>query len=89
MITHEEEARQKWCPMSMAPTLSHESASNRSRDGDMRLPCRCVASDCMMWRWAMVDVEKSTDDEFAPAREWIERVPSATHGYCGLAGKPT
>lgn len=48
----------------------------------------CVGSRCMAWRWALVDVVRATDDKFAPVAEWIEREPSTTHGYCGLAGRP-
>ena len=53
---------------------------------DRKMPCS--GSMCMAWRWALVDVMRSTDDKFAPAAEWIEREPSTTHGYCGLAGRP-
>lgn len=48
----------------------------------------CAGSRCMAWRWALVDVVRTTDDKFAPVAEWIEREPSTTHGYCGLAGRP-
>lgn len=48
----------------------------------------CRGSRCMAWRWALVDVVRSTDDKFAPVAEWIEREVSTTHGYCGLAGRP-
>ena len=48
----------------------------------------CFGSRCMAWRWALVDVVRTADDKFAPAAEWIEREPSTTHGYCGLAGRP-
>ena len=37
----EDEAREKWCPYSY-------TSANRDKDEYFT---RCIASDCMMWRW--------------------------------------
>lgn len=55
----EQEANKKWCPMSRPVTRDDE-------------PQQCVASECMMWRWA----------EGGAGAGGKER------GHCGLAGKP-
>ena len=56
--------------------------------GGSTFPAGCQGSRCMAWRWAYDKVLKTTDDPDAPALEWFESVPSTTHGYCGLAGRP-
>lgn len=72
----EDEAKQKWCPFIRMETDDLEAmpvASNRTATG--KWLGKCIASDCMAWRW----------DEF------INITPEADvirEGYCGLAGKP-
>ena len=73
----EDEARTKWCPY----------AINASADlalGDMgwdkeiskiHPAFRCIASDCMMFRWYFKD------------RDTHPHEKSDIDGYCGLAGK--
>jgi hypothetical protein len=56
MIT-EQEAKTKWCPMV-------RSAPNEA--------AHCVASNCMMWRWANYGTIPAQTDVL---------------GYCGLAGQ--
>ena len=53
----EDEAKTKWCPMvRLAPLGANESyrySTNRMNDrirGIVR-EARCIASDCMAWRW--------------------------------------
>lgn len=74
----EDEARKKWCPMvrtglTAGMAVNHHIGSSRHimQAGDVHDETRCVASDCMMWRWRVVEVL------------WV----SHTDGYCGLAGK--
>jgi hypothetical protein len=58
MLLTEEEAMEKWCPFAMAPG-SHEdrttaptvTVSNRVEFGHPYKLCRCLASECMAWRW--------------------------------------
>jgi hypothetical protein len=62
----EEEAKEKWCPMAgQRPLAEHE---------------KCVASECMMWRWNTAGFKYCDGDRVD--------VPSKTDGYCGLGGKP-
>ncbi len=63
MILTEEEARTKWCPHDKTERYNNFAAHNR-----------CIASDCMAWRWAK------------PIDEFDGTVVRT--GYCGLAGKP-
>jgi hypothetical protein len=39
---------------------------------------KCVASDCMMWRWNTAGFKYFDGDRID--------VPSKTDGYCGLGG---
>ena len=72
MIIEESKAAKMFCPMEMA--CDHDY--------------RCQGSRCMAWRWAYDKVLKTADDPDAPVLEWFESVPSKTHGYCGLGGRP-
>ena len=73
----EDEAREKWCPF-VRLQYDHP-AINRTWDTPNPGKCRCIASDCMAWRWA----EQGHDPDDMPG---IGEHPST--GYCGLAGKP-
>ena len=52
----EPDAREKWCPFvrtAWALNASDESAALCTANrGNTDNNCRCVASDCMQWRWA-------------------------------------
>lgn len=86
MLVTEQEAREKWCPC--ARTAIGEDfeddrgmqlvSANRAMDYQTPHHCRCIASECMFWRWA---------DEY----EVVVKSETATgkanrRGYCGLAG---
>jgi len=96
MIVEEKKAGECWCPHVRHPgeeggTFNRGfEAGNEINTGRTsgNWSCACIGSRCMAWRWALVDVVRTADDKFAPAAEWIEREPSTTHGYCGLAGRP-
>lgn len=62
----EDEAKTKWCPMArtITPVMQEAQCTNGTWD------FRCIASDCMMWRWKL-------DVRFAEM--------SKTDGHCGLA----
>jgi len=58
MIITEEQAKSKWCPMARVHSKTNTSSYNKYPDSDTELPsvpvpdqARCIASDCMMWRW--------------------------------------
>ena len=65
--------------------------------GRTRVPasCRCIASECAMWRWVPSDegMRYSGIEVFrlpngrVEERAKYEPVPP-THGFCGLAGRP-
>jgi hypothetical protein len=81
----ESEAKEKWCPFSMAPMFIGQSGfgtGNRSFPADKHdehFRPKCLGSACMAWRWNVVD---SSGPE-------IESLPLKVHGgYCGLAGRP-
>lgn len=46
----EEEAKKKWCPMVRAGHVAG-MAVNTEPNGDFVEATRCIASDCMMWRF--------------------------------------
>ena len=74
----EQEANTKWCPM----VRFNNDSCNRWTHGDTQdgnpLYARCIASDCMMWRWNLIGsfVNGKYDDNYP------------VEGYCGLGGKP-
>lgn len=79
----EEEAKKKWCPMvrfHVIETSSQTVYSNRDEDS---LSSRCIASDCMMWRWGNPE-EIEIDRGYGQPPD-IDFVSS---GFCGLGGKP-
>jgi hypothetical protein len=57
-----EQARELWCPLVRYACGSEPPAYNRCDDSDYRSisnpsACRCIASDCMMWRWGRLNGE--------------------------------
>ncbi len=60
----EDEAHEKWCPHARVTTYDKNifdfaegvtvgmCAANKQSDGTIRTGARCIASDCMSWRWA-------------------------------------
>lgn len=91
MLSTEVEAKQLWCPMvriARRETVDRSASSapdvvggcNSDALGGNRIPasCRCVASQCAMWRWDNFDL--SLNDVLAGVRP--------ARGYCGLAGRP-
>lgn len=68
-----DEARKRWCPLATAWT----NGANRERDGAPAAASRCIANDCMAWRWSWSPRQAERSTGFGTAE------PS---GYCGLAG---
>lgn len=89
MILSEEVAKTKWCPEARAIVAKQTDKGRFNLDvskiafnailkeptGEQTTYGRCVASECMFWRWTMGDGFGTTTD-------------IQTHGYCGKAGKP-
>jgi hypothetical protein len=54
----DKEARSLWCPLArVVSTITGQSvAVNRSmfkeEEEEIAAGCRCIASDCAMWRWS-------------------------------------
>jgi hypothetical protein len=84
MLT-EDEAKQKWCPMTRVldwqtagvmigenPAIA-SAAVNRVEGGSgIPVDAYCIGSDCMMWRWQ----QQQANEPFRPV------------GWCGLASRP-
>lgn len=76
----EDQAKTKWCPMirtGMVAGMAVNHHVDTRPDGDgVYHNTRCIASECMMWRWNL-----------EPAKEEILAiyVESTTDGRCGLA----
>ena len=62
----EDQARTKWCPYARTDLGCNWSNT------------RCIASDCMAWRWY-----KDNRDEIGMCE-----MDAPERGYCGLSGKP-
>jgi hypothetical protein len=90
----EEEAKTKWCPMVRSTGWGNDQMGNRDHKGGWTGGDCCVASECMMWRWAL-----EPDPNFKPTHRMMDTYPrnpatdpnpwmaSTTNGYCGLAGR--
>lgn len=98
MIMTEQEARDKWCPMSRS-FGPHGSSGNRNLDGSVQKADHCLGTGCPMWRWmmALMQIEAHEPREgwehvYGEDREyWLEPPAEAMkrrRGFCGLAGVP-
>lgn len=47
----EEEARTKWCPFVRIGNYLSGGSLNRDPTGEIKANMKCIASDCMAWRW--------------------------------------
>jgi hypothetical protein len=74
MLT-EAEAKTKWCPQIRFDPAGGGLWNNRG-DSDGR--CRCIASECMSWRWA--GEERETIRNYHDALTVVP-VPGAGHVY--------
>lgn len=57
MLTTEKQAREKWCPWSLTGYrgigLNRMAAvDNSDHRAEVLHDTRCIASDCMAWRWS-------------------------------------
>ncbi len=51
MLLTEDQARKKWCPMVIADVTARERICPGTNLPGVNAS-RCIASDCMMWRWS-------------------------------------
>jgi hypothetical protein len=79
-LVTEKEASVLWCPFARSydasPTLPDDmiaSGTNRQTGGAGDKWCRCIASNCMAWRWD-------------PHPDPFSRTEA--RGFCGLVGAP-
>ena len=85
----ENEARMKWCPMARQALPyrtdyygidnSSSPVGNKLHTGQIPEGSRCIASDCMMWRWER--------DKYAEGYELKPDHEDYSKGYCGLGGE--
>lgn len=107
MLMTEEEAKTKWCPQVRYGAFQ-EPAANRWKQSAPEdqphalnpVPCRCIGSDCMAWRWgprADQPIKVCKAGDTAPLAEeggiWIRKREGSNEwglfirtGRCGLAG---
>lgn len=92
----EDEARKKWCPMARLSNQNFGGSWNRAQrepgeHDDVSWMPRCIASDCMAWRWYSRTSRKKQGDG-APYNEIMaQKYPdeyelAPATGFCGLAG---
>ena len=79
MTLTEDEARKKWCPFVRA---GNEAGCNRSVLNAEGYLDKCIASECMAWRWAAQSYEyKTTEAVWHEGGLGIEIVPPAGDGW--------
>ena len=106
----EEQAKTKWCPhvRSAGATDNGEIVvANRDAKSMVKVghaitlnppSCRCIASECMAWRWDVTLNDQLLADARAEYADMPDPAPplkdtdiwadflKSRHGYCGLAG---
>lgn len=90
MILPVTEAKMNWCPFARTPEGNRVVDDTFDRFGNFpahpAAGCRCIASDCMMWRKvSQVGIGpngEKRDRDMDGRTLWVDT------GYCGLAGKP-
>lgn len=80
MLTTEDLAKLKWCPLARTPNYlsSIGSTANRNINGLPIPSSLCIGSACMAWRESVYPEERTMKPE--------DRTPRV--GYCGAFGRP-
>ena len=84
----EDDARKRWCPMArvcvVGPDGEHMTSFNRTCSSSDDIdsfqtngPMKCIASDCMMWKWKLEPSRAELLNAQANAGQ-------VENGYCGL-----
>lgn len=86
MMHTEDEARKRVCPYLPSDYEISERWGEHGQGEKQRNVirfARCIASDCMAWRWTgeTTEMGEMTDEQH---QAWLAR----RLGYCGLAGDP-
>jgi hypothetical protein len=88
-----DEAKTKWCPFSRVALTAGIAANRTAAMGkggyaDLTDETRCIAAECMAWRWWMLPLSKDQFDAMSPAeRQSIahsNQVFGPGDGTCGL-----
>lgn len=83
----EAEAKTKWCPL--ARVLSTVGNFNIRNDGKRPDATRCVGSECMAWRWAVLSSKhyhpSGEKNPETGERYYTGETPG--QGYCGAFGQ--
>ena len=90
----EDEARKKWCPFSRTGAFTDQGrlmavTVNRDPRDEIMEGCRCIASECMAWRWVMESVGGIYFSKYrrTPIKDSLGHFENVPEGYCGLAGE--
>ncbi len=91
MYLTEDEAKQQWCPHArvcevgdgeLYGPFNRYHTSEQSGPTDSGNEARCIASQCMAWRWARTHIND-------PQNLGGDMIPSTrAYGYCGAFGVP-
>ena len=83
----EDEAKTKWCPFARYVSIRGEGINRWIHEGETQTnpePSRCIASDCMAWRWTTAPDRAESYAREAPRAH--REHPFVAKGHCGLAG---
>lgn len=84
MLLTEDEAKAKWCPFSRVLVTDQAelpvavNRNNQTGAGGFWKGSKCVASECMAWRWGSDAGQSETDGSVS--------YEDFDKGCCGLAG---
>lgn len=103
MLLTEQQAKTKWCPHARVIRWETTNEPDRSTDhliggvnrdalGRTKNPgsCRCIAGECMAWRWESVESWNKRPAQPLPMDDALCEPDTVSwrHGYCGLSGRP-
>ena len=102
MILTEQEAKERWCPFVRYTSIRGQGINRWVDDADRQVnpePARCIASQCMAWRWGQPSTETKWFAKPPETDEWrfasgennganYTRARPNRRGFCGLAWRP-
>jgi hypothetical protein len=60
----EKQARELWCPVARVAVGNYSVAVNRDEGDEIIAGCRCIASECAMWRWSLPRRRRGDDEGY-------------------------